>query len=283
MLWILSLLIFFGSEPSLASRRAAPTREVIVKKGESYGGVKFPEGTKVMLYVPGDAFASAELSKDFTLSGHSLKKGTILGIYENGGLFHIAPVGGQKIGELTFAPEEAASVYFTATGVLKNLQLRNAKEIQGLLYKAGAEVSFHPNGKVERGSKLEPQKKNGMHLAAGSAVNFYPSGTWERITLGAESRWGELTLTGSPNPANPGETEFWENGQLRRGILARPVTLQGFSCGPGTISFFESGKLQTLVLGADLKTKVNSYPLDAKAGDSLTLNEAGSVIGWGGK
>ena len=103
------------------------------------------------------------------------------------------------------------------------------------------------------------------------------------MTLGKASRFGELTLKGDPNPANPGETQFWPNGNLRAGVLAKPAKIDGYQCAPGRISFFESGKLQTLILAEDKKISLSSYPKEAHAGDSLNLADDGRVIGWGGR
>jgi|GEM_PF-6139590 len=283
MKFILFCLLLTFPSLTLAKRAAPPTQEVIVKKGEAYQGVKFPEGTILRVYVSGGAVASATLSQDFTLSGVKLLKGTSLQIYENGALFDFYPLEGQKVGELTFGKEQASSVRFSAAGKLEYIFLRNQMTIQGIRFGGAGQAQFYPNGKLQRASYLEAQEKDGLNIAFNSSATFYQDGKLQQVTLGKESRFGELKLKGDPNPANPGETEFWPNGKLKNAVLAKSASIDGYPCAPGRISFFESGKLQTLILGGDKKVMLNSYPKDAHAGDSLNLSEDGKVIGWGGK
>lgn len=281
MIHLLLALTFF-STPSLARRAAPPTHEVIVKKGEKYQGVEFPPGTVVRLY-PNDVLVSATLKQNFTHRGLLLLSGSVLSLHENGALFELTPVPGQKIGDLTFGQDEKASLLFSKDGPLERANLQTPKVIQGYRYAKSAEILFHPNGMVAKGIYLEAQEKDGLHLAANSTASFHENGKLKQATLDKESRFGELTIKGDPNPANPGETEFWPNGKLKNAVLAKPATIDGYPCAAGRISFFESGKLQTLILGADKKVTMNSYPKDAHAGDSLNLSEDGKVIGWSGK
>jgi hypothetical protein len=98
----------------------------------------------------------------------------------------------------------------------------------------------------------------------------------------------EIWIKGDTNTANPSDIEFWPNGKLKRALLAKSVKIQNYLCGEGPVNFFETGTLQTLILGEDKTVILNPYegqrPVEkaAKAGDSLNINEKGTVIGWGG-
>jgi hypothetical protein len=270
MILLLSLLLVF-TEPSLAKRAAPPTHEVVVKKGDVFQGVKFPPGTLLRVYADDKTVASATISADFTLRGVAVKAGSTLSLWDNGVLMELSP----KEGGFTHV--------YNRDGKLESMAIYQPQAVQGFRYVKGAQIYFHPSGKVSRGIRLEAQEKDGLFLAQDSEIHFFDSGKWSQLTLAKESRFGDLYLVPSPNPGNIGETEFWPNGKLKEGILGRSATVDGYPCAPGRISLFESGKVKTLVLGADRKVSVNGYPKDAHAGDTLNFSEAGLVIGWGGK
>ena len=256
--------------------------EVIVKKGEKHQGVSFPEGTKLLVQADGTV-RLATLSRDFTLSGYRLLAGSELQIYENGALFELSPVAGQKIGDLTFAAGEAQALRFSKDGKLESLFLPKGRAIHGVQFGAGGQAYFHANAKLARGMRLAAQQIDGLNIAEGSEALFHADGKLKQATLGKESRYGRWHLMPDPNPASPAHVEIYENRQLKAALLARNGEIQGLVCGPGRISFFESGKLESCTLGADASVQLNSYPKEAKAGDRLTLAEDGRVVGWGGR
>lgn len=101
-----------------ADRVRVETFEVLVKKGEVYQGVSFPEGTRLTLIQQNRAVAGAILSQDFKLSGYLLKKGTSLQIWDDGSLFEFEPLAGQSIGDMTFQELEATIRF--AKGAVRN-------------------------------------------------------------------------------------------------------------------------------------------------------------------
>lgn len=277
------MLLTLLSPPSEARRAAPPLKEVIVKEGEVHQGLRFPPGTKLFVQVHGGAVTQATLSSDFRISGVALLKGTTLELDGDGRLFSFTPVAGQKLAGLTFEAGQASSVMLDRDGNLAQIYLSAPMEVQGCRFGKGAQLQFLPSGKLASGSRAQAQEKIGLHLAEGSDVYFHAGGGLRQATLGKESRFGDLTLAPDPNPASPAHVELFENGKLSNGRLAANASLQGFTCGPGRISFFKSGKLQSCVLGAPAKVSLNGYPKEAAAGDSLTLAEDGRVVGWGGR
>ncbi len=252
-----------------------------MKKGEKHQGVSFPEGTKLLVQADGTV-RLATLSRDFTLSGMKLLAGSELQIYDDGALFELAPVAGQKIGDLTFAADEAQSLRFSKEGKLESLYLPKGRAIHNVSFGVGGQAYFHSNGKLARGMRLAAQQLEGLHIAEGSEARFHADGKLKQATLAKESRYGRWFLQPEPNQANPVHVEIFENRELKAGLLARKGEIQGLVCGPGRISFFESGKLESCTLGADASVKMNGYPKEAKAGDRLTLAEDGRVVGWSG-
>ncbi|MEZ0261553.1 MAG: hypothetical protein ACAH80_11125 [Alphaproteobacteria bacterium] len=284
----LLLLAFLSMPPVHQSyaRARVETHEVIVKSGEIYQGLQFPEGTKLHLISANNAVASAILSHDFLMNGHLIKGGTTLQIWNDGTLMEIYTQDGQRINDLVFTQGEA-SLRFSAEGKLATAHLNKPKEIQGFRLAENSNVEFYPDGKLAWGKLADEQLRDGLYFAALSEIRLFPSGKLQQAKLAKESKFGELLLKGDPN-ANPGETSFWPEGNLKTGILAAAATIQGFPCGPGPITFFESGRIKTLVLGEEMKIVLAPYegqtPHEklAKAGDSLNINENGVVIGWGG-
>lgn len=266
-----------------ANRAQVETIEMLVKKGEVHQGVSFPEGTRLTLIKQNKAVVAATLSQEFKISGLVLKKGTSLQIWDDGSLFEFEPLAGQTVGDMSFQEQEA-TLRFAKGGVLESVYLKKAKTLQGYQWESGYHVEFHPNGKIARGTLAAGNSKAGLVLKEKSELRLYPSGQIQSAKLASDSQYEKFTLKGDPNP---GETQFWSNGKLREAILAKDFLIDSYECGPGKISFFETGHLQTLHLAKDRKIVLNPYagqaPVEkeAHAGDQLTLNEKGIIIGWG--
>lgn len=269
--------------PSAYARRAAPpVKEVIVKEGEVYQGVRFPAGTKLYVQVQGGAVTQATLSADFTMSGVKLLKGTTLEIFGDGKLFSFSPLEGQQCGGFTFRAGQAQTVTLDRDGKLSHIQLSAPMEAQGYRFGAGSQLRYAA-GALEQGTYAAAQEKDGLSIAENSSLYFHPNGKLKQASIAKEGRVGEFSVAPDANPANPNHVELWGNGKLKSAILAKNAPVQELTCGPGRIAFFESGKLQSCTLGAPAKVSLNGYPKDAKAGDTLTLAENGRVVGWGGK
>ncbi len=281
-------LFLFTCIEATANRQILKTHEVIVKKGESYHGVFFPEGSHLNIVDQTKAVASAVLSQDFKIGHHLIKAGTNLIIWDNGMLAEITTKEGQRINNLVFAEGEAR-IRFNQEAKLEEINLNRPKEVEGLLFAESYQIKFHANGKISSGTLARDQEKEGLKLKAKIEVHFFESGKLKQLKLAEASQFGKFLLVGDANIANPGETEFWENGSLKAGILAKNVEIQGIICGPGPIVFFESGKLRSFVVGADRVVSLDPYPGQTpaeravKPGDSLNMNEAGKFIGWRGK
>jgi hypothetical protein len=281
---LLALFLFFPTK-SFATREFVQTHTVIVKRGEAFQGVSFPVGSKVSLYTASKGVAAVELSENFSMNGILLKAGTSIEIWEDGTLFQFSTRDGQRVHALTFGEHEA-TLRFSRSGVLESINLRKPKLIHGVKFAENYQLEFHPNGKPSRGTLAEDQAFAGLHLKA-AEVQFFPSGKIRQAKLAKESKFREFVLRGDPNPANPNDVEFWENGILKRGILGANANVQGYICGPGPITFFETGKVRTLTIGDHRKVFLNAYAgqqgveATVKPGDSLNINEAGVVIGLG--
>ena len=273
-------LCFFYSSWARDQRAQLKTHDVVVKKGEVFQSVKFPEGTRLTVTDQGNVVVSATLSKDFQISGFLIKQNTAVRIGGAGALVEIETEDGQKINNLIFTKGEA-SIRFTPKGAIEDIFLRRPKSIDGYMFADNYHVQFHPSGKISIGQLSQDQVHEGFNLKGKTEIRFFPSGQLMQIQLAKSSAFGDLMLIGA--------AEFWSNGKLKAGTLAASAKRDGFQCGPGSISFFESGKLQTLILGNDRTVILNPYagqaPVEkaAKAGDSLNMNESGTVIGWGSK
>lgn len=284
----LAIVVFVAAlsfpNAALAQRQVLKTHEVIVKKGDVYQGVHFPEATRLNIVDENDSVASAIISRDFNLSGYLIKAGTYLQIWGNGVLFEIEARKRQKINGIIFGENEA-TIRFNQEAKLEDIYLRKPKIIGGFEFADGYHIQFFPNGKLEKGNLSRDQSFGGLNLKAKSVVQFYDTGKLKQLKLSRESRLGSFVLIGDPNFANLGETEFWPNGILKAGILAKGILIQGFLCAPGPIAFFESGKLKTFVNGQGRVISFEPYPGQkptekvVKPGDIVNLDESGKAIG----
>ena len=281
--------IFFIGE-SDAQRIAGPeTKEIIVKAGEVYQGVEFPEGTILRVVIQNNGVSSVVLSQDFKMSGHLIKKGTPLEI-QGKDLFRISPADGQKINDMEFAGE-ADSIQFRNDGSVENIFLSKPKIIQGVRWAANNWIEFHPNSKVANGTLEGDQAVGGLNLREGTQLSFYPSGKIKGAKLAKESTWQGYIIKGEAefNPLNTSDVNFWPNGKLQKAILAREVNQQSYYCGEGGISFFESGQLYSCVFSRAKKVIFNPWPEQGgheqliEPGDGVFFNEQGVVIGLAGK
>ncbi len=139
----------------------------------------------------------------------------------------------------------------------------------------------------EQGHLAGAQLKNGLRLKAGSELRFFPTEQIQAAKIDDDSVVGPYQVKGDPNPANAADIQFYENGKLKSVILSKQATIDGYRCGPGIVTFFESGKLQELTLGEDRVIKLHPYldqsPAEkaAKQGDRIKINEDGRIMGWG--
>ena len=296
------LISLFLAYPGQARemRAVLVTHDVSVKAGQKFQGIQFPVDSIVTLVDSTNSVAFAKLSEDFGMNGNLLKKGTQLSIWPDGVLMEIYPVAGQEINRIVFAEKEATYVRFSHEGKIEGVHLNVPKEIQKIKFAENSEVVFYPNGKVFMGLVTGDQEIRGLNLVPRSEIKYYPSTGLKSAKIAKDSEIladfepksampQKLWVKGDPNPANPSDIEFWPDQRLKRAILSRPMKIQGYICGIGPVTFFESGKLQTLILGEDrvvtLKPYAGQTPVDkaAKAGDKINFNDAGDVIGWGGK
>lgn len=229
----------FHSGLANATRPHLDTRTIVVKAGETFDGIQFPVGTQVNLTVAGNVVTSVELSRDFTMNGHLIRRDTRL-TTRNGKLECFWSRPGQTLGAIVFKPD--AQVCFTRQGALEMVHLSRVNAINGLAYAAHTWVQFHPGGTVAQGELAYDVRRKGLRLPRASTITFYLSGAIKSVAIKPGARFGKLVL--APQPGYDAHATFWPNGRLQEAVLARSARIGSTRCAPGPISLEASGKLK---------------------------------------
>ncbi|HEX8955045.1 MAG TPA: hypothetical protein VF798_02150 [Burkholderiaceae bacterium] len=156
-----------------ATRPLISVHEVIVKPGDLYQGIQFPEGTRVTIYDASGEVQYVFLGQDFRMGGQLLKRGTQLQI-ANGKLGSYMTQEGQRIGPIVL--NAGAQVIFNDDGSLNAIHPAADTKIQGYLFAAYIWVQFQPNGNVAEGELAENTLGNGLPLKAHTKILFYSNG-----------------------------------------------------------------------------------------------------------
>ncbi|MFA5164542.1 MAG: hypothetical protein WC481_03130 [Candidatus Omnitrophota bacterium] len=122
----------------------------------------------------------AELSRDVSLQGITLSKGSRIYLYESGRLRSGTLAEAKMIGGVKVA--DGARVSLFETGKLVNVYLTKAQEIQGILCAPGP-VDFYNDGRLKSSTLAGTTEIGRIRYPAGSVIDFYPSGRVNRAAL----------------------------------------------------------------------------------------------------
>lgn len=274
------------------ARRQMETKEVIVKAGDVYQEISFPEGTELTLGVVSNYVVRVVLSADFEMNGHLILKGTMLGI-KGKNLFEIWPEEGQKINDMEFKENEA-HIRFREDGSVENIHLEKEKEIQKIRWGENNWLEFYPNGKVSEGILADDQSFKGLNMKGRTELSFYSDGQIKGAKIASTSNWQNYVIKGEDkfSSVDTSDVDFWPNGKIKNALLAQELKEGTYYCGNGAISFYESGKLESCVLSREVLIRKRDvllrnpnqdfYEELLEVGTTVSFNEDGVATGWMG-
>lgn len=199
---IASLALF-----AAAQYAAAEIKFEIIDSAKKIQGIALPSGTRIeytesgrinyailekpaavqdlpcqgwMFFYESGKIRDAELSRDVSLQGIKLGKGSRVYLYESGKLRSGTLAEGKTIGGVKVA--EGARVFLFETGKLVNIYLTKAQEIQGVLCAPGP-VDFYADGRLRSATLAEAAEIGRIRYPAGSVIDLYPSGRVNRAAL----------------------------------------------------------------------------------------------------
>ena len=109
-------------------------------------------------------------------------------------------------------------------GVVEHVDASTPAEVNGVLYRPGAAISFYPDGLVQAGILARAQEYFGINYRAFSAIYFYQeSRLVERGRLAEDQMISNLTFAGDST------IYFYENGFVKQGNLNAPHTIDGIT------------------------------------------------------
>ncbi|WP_426663611.1 hypothetical protein [Rhodanobacter aciditrophus] len=244
--WCMAAMLLSRVLPAMAAQPVFPGHLTRLKSERSVIGFRFPAGTEVeVLDSTGVATGKAILHRGCEVDGHWLKSGTQLMVFEAKGTpphlawFDSEP--GQRFHGIDLPA--GTQVDFDAHGRLADMSSNEGPPIaiRGMLFAGNRWIEFHSNGRVKRGELLKGFVVDGLHVRPGP-IGFFATGRIRQALIGAGSTYRTLKLAQS-NRGNGFDVQFWPDGRLRQGILARPAVVNSKSCPAGHVSFRQNGTL----------------------------------------
>jgi len=147
-------------------------RDAELSRDVSLHGIKLSKGTRIYLYESGK-LRSGTLAEGKTINGVKVVDGARVFLFETGKLINIYLAKVQEIQGVLCAP---GPVDFYADGRLKSATLARAAEMGRIRYPAGSVIDFYPSGRVNRAALSEPVSIEGKLWGKGSRVNFGEDG-----------------------------------------------------------------------------------------------------------
>jgi len=252
------------------------------------------------------------LSEDKTIDGINLPKGTTVYFYEDGSPWFIRTVEQTMINGLKI-PSEAGVLFYEQERGIQAIRLYRTAMIQSLPLEKNLWNLFYPNGnfkKIKLAPKFEESDTSDTKLYSvyytpaglqaklvetptqhdleeseptkeqilqtnpriSGWVEYYENGTLKSITLAAKGGIQDY-------PADSGAVSFYENGMVKSLALATQITIADYPIEKGALALYETGQIQQFTLFEDRKLMdVEGNALEKKAGDTICLDEQGTVI-----
>lgn len=155
--------------------------------------------------------------------------------------------------------KKGTQIYLRPAGKLGSVFTVAGQSVEGIAFGEGAQIGFDSQGRIDM-AHIEHETRIGKGTyAANQWVNFYPNG---RVMDGELAR----PLDYGPLHAAPGLVAFWPNGRFKQALLAQPATINGIECKAGAISLFASGHIDVCASDHAFEHKIYTCT------DGLTLD-----------
>ena len=247
--------VVYGVEGSESFNDAGVLNKITLSKPLDLEGVKYDSGTRIVLNDEGKVISATITVADEAVQGIPLKPGETVMLHKNGTVAGGELFEDARIRGVTYQGGTEIALY--DNGRVKSGTIVNSATIQKIKLKASSEVAFYDNGRLQIGRPSEDAKIKGIRYAGASAEGgaaYMLSPIEEEIETGKKN--AGLEACG----ADPACLEFHENGNVRRGTLARHTKIQGVRFKGGTfIYFYDSGKVHAGTLLGDTILRNATY------------------------
>ncbi len=260
-----------------AARAFIETHELVVSDpGQSYQGVRFPAGTRLVLNKE-DLVLTAVLGAPATFEGQRWSKDTQLDFHGAGKVHTATLKASQDVHGIRFAA--ASELHFdSATRKLVVLRMLRGgpMDVRGVRFSTAAVwVQFHPTERVKEGVLDGDQTIGKAGYRGGSRITFHPDGKIRSGFLAETASLDDLRLA-------PGAVGFYAGGKLRYGELAAPQPVHGVAA-KGRFLLYDDGMPEYLCLAERLAVKELLGGDCCAAGTQVHFDHAKKPIGWGGR
>jgi len=242
------------------------TESAILSRPVQYNGVLL--AAKKIKFSNLHSFLSvAALHGHQTINGVTFKGAPDSVIFdETGNISHGILHGDQTINGIWFADGTGFN-YFPDQSPRKGYLAKNTV-IDGIPLASDSVVHFYANGKIHMATLWIDHTINGMKYKQGTALQFNIEGNLGSGTLAID--------TNSMGTVIPAGTKVrLVEGKLRSLDLKQNISVQGHHLDGRGIEFYENGVLRTGVLAKDANIEGSKL----KAGSQLLLDESGKLIG----
>jgi hypothetical protein len=178
-------------------------------------GVRLPRGSLFSLY-PSGKLNSATLLAEWR--GVPVDRSQSIALHESGALASFFPAAPMLVGNVRVAVGGPCHLY--ASGRVQHATLAEAQRLGGFLLKAGSTVDLHASGKLKGGTLAEAQVVEGWGLPSGAVVELDDQGRLVTVDNAAPLHFRGLAVRGDRlrSPAANMPTLTSAGRQRHRGI-----------------------------------------------------------------
>ena len=159
-------------------------------------------------------------------------------------------------------------VYFYESGKIKNAELAKELSLYGMKFGKGSILHLYESGKVRSGILADGKLVGEVRLGAGSRIFLSESGNLSNVDLAQNQEIQGITCA-------PGQLYFYEDGRLKRAVLAEDEEIGRIKFPSGSeIELYKSGRIKRVALSQDMKIEGKTY----NRGSRVNFGEDGKIL-----